>query len=127
MRFVLAFVLAAHGVAHLVGFVSSWQLATLAELPYKTTIFSGRLDVGDAGIRVIGVLWLLGAVAFLVTAIALTTGMGWAGRLMLAAVIASALLCVAAWPDARLGLAVNLALALVLVFGARLQPAMLSP
>jgi len=37
MRFVLAFVLLAHGVAHLVGFVSSWKLATLAELPYKTT------------------------------------------------------------------------------------------
>jgi hypothetical protein len=48
MRFVLAFFLLAHGVAHLVGFVSSWKLATLAELPYKTTVFSGRVDVGDA-------------------------------------------------------------------------------
>jgi hypothetical protein len=46
---------------------------------------------------------------------------------MLAAVIASALLCVAGWPDARLGLAVNLGLALVPAFGARLHPAMLSP
>ena len=50
MRFGLAFLLVAHGVAHLVGFVSSWKLATLAELPYKTTVFSGRVDVGDAGI-----------------------------------------------------------------------------
>jgi hypothetical protein len=83
--------------------------------------------MGDAGIRIIGVLWLLGALAFLVAAIALATGTGWAGRFMLAAVIASALLCVAGWPDARLGLAVNLGLALVLAFGARLHPAMLSP
>ena len=123
----LAFVLVAHAIAHLVGFISSWQLATLAELPYKTTIFSGRLDMGDAGIRVIGVLWLLGALAFLGAAIALATGTGWAGRFMLAAVIASALLCVAGWPESRLGLAVNLGLALVLACGARLHPAMLSP
>jgi hypothetical protein len=40
MRFVLAFVLLAHGVAHLAGFVPSWKLATLAELPYNTTVFS---------------------------------------------------------------------------------------
>ena len=127
MRFVLAFVLVAHGMAHLVGFISSWRLATLAELPYKTTIFSGRLDVGDAGIRVIGVLWLLAALAFLIGPIAVTTEASWAGRFLFAAVIASTLLCVAGWPDARIGLAVNLGLALVLAIGARLHPAMLTP
>jgi len=127
MRLVLALLLIAHGIAHLVGFVSSWELATLAELPYKTTVFSGRLDLGDAGIRLIGVLWLLAALAFLVAAIALATGMSWAGRFMLAAVIASALLCVAGWPDARIGLAVNVGLALVLAIGARLHPALLTP
>jgi hypothetical protein len=127
MRFVLAFLLAAHGIAHIPGFISSWKLATLAELPYKTTIFSGRLDVGDAGIRIIGVLWLVAALAFLVAAIALATATAWAGRFMSAAVLASALLCVAGWPDARMGLAVNLGLALVFAFAARLHPAMLTP
>ena len=48
MRFVLALLLVAHGVAHLVGFVASWKLATLAELPYKTTVFSGRVDVATS-------------------------------------------------------------------------------
>jgi hypothetical protein len=79
LRFVLAFVLVAHGIAHLVGFISSWKLAKLVELPYKTTIFSDRLDMGG---RVIGVLWLLGALAFLVAATALATGTGSAGRFM---------------------------------------------
>jgi len=124
MRFVLAFVLVGHGIAHLVGFISSWRLATLAELPYKTTLFSGRLDVGDAGIRVIGVLWLLAALAFLVGPIAVITEASWTGRFLYAAVVASTLLCVAGWPDARLGLAVNLGLALVLAIGGRLHPAM---
>jgi hypothetical protein len=52
MRFVLAFVLVADGIAPLVGCISSWKLATLVELRCKTTIFSGRLDMGDAGIRI---------------------------------------------------------------------------
>jgi hypothetical protein len=38
--------------------VSSWQIATLAELPYNTTILAGRIDIGDAGIRAMGLLWL---------------------------------------------------------------------
>jgi hypothetical protein len=126
MRFVLSFLLVAHGIAHLVGFISSWELATLAELPYKTTVFSGRVDLGDTGIRVVGVLWLLAALAFLVAANALATGMRWAGQIILLAVITSALLCVAGWPEARLGLAVNVALALVLAIGARLYPAVLT-
>jgi hypothetical protein len=126
MRFVLAFFLLAHGVAHLVGFVSSWKLATLAELPYKTTVFSGRIDVGDTGIRVLGVVWLLTALAFLVAAFAVATETGWAVRFTLAAVIASLILCVVGWPDARIGVAVNVGLALLLAIGARLNLAVLT-
>jgi hypothetical protein len=127
MRFVLASFLLAHGVAHLVGFVSSWKLATLAELPYKTTVFSGRVDVGDAGIRVMGLLWLLAALAFLVASIAVATEAGWAVRFTLAAVIASLMLCLVGWPDARVGVAVNVGLVLLLAIGARLNLAVLTP
>ena len=127
MRFVLAFCLVAHGVAHLVGFVSSWKLATLAELPYKTTVFSGRLDVGDAGIRVLGVLWLLTALAFLIAASAVATTTDWASRFTLAAAVASLMLCVVGWPDARIGVAVNVGLGLLLAIGARLNLAVIAP
>jgi hypothetical protein len=127
MRLALAVLLVAHGVAHLVGFVSSWKLATLAELPYKTVVFSGRVDVGDAGIRVMGVLWLLAALAFLVAAFAVATETGWAVRFTLAAVIASLILCVVGWPDARIGVAVNVGLALLIATGGRLNLAVLTP
>jgi hypothetical protein len=127
MRFVLAVLLVAHGVAHLVGFVSSWKLATLAGLPYKTTVFSGHVDVGHAGIRVMGVLWLLAALAFQVAAFAVSTETGWAVRFTIAAVIASLILCVVGWPDARIGVAVNVGLVLLLVIGARLHLAVLAP
>ena len=127
MRFVLAFLLVAHGVAHLVGFVSSWKLAILTEFPYKTTVLSGRVDLGGAGIRVMGVLWLLAALAFLVAAFAVATEMGWAVRFSLAAVIASVILCVVGWPDSRIGVTVNVGLALLLAIGARLNLAVLTP
>jgi len=127
MRWLLAFVLVAHGVAHLVGFVSSWKLATLSELPYKTAVFAGRIDVGDAGIRVIGVLWLLTALAFLVAASAVSTAMDWAGRFMLGAVITSLMLCMTGWPDARIGVAVNMGLVLLLAIGPRLNLLVLTP
>ena len=127
MRFALAFFLLAHGVAHLVGFVSSWKLATLAELPYKTTVFSGRIEVGDAGIRVMGVLWLLAALAFVVAAIAVATEAGWAVRFIFAGVIASLMLCLVGWPDARVGVGVNVGLVLLLAIGARLNLAVLTP
>lgn len=127
MRWLFAFVLVAHGVAHLVGFVSSWKLATLPELPYKTAVFAGRIDVGDAGIRVMGALWLLTAVAFLIAANAVVIATDWAGRFTLAAVIASLMLCVVGWPDARIGVAVNVGLLLLLAIGARVNLAVLTP
>lgn len=127
MRFVLAIVLAAHGIAHLVGFVSSWQLAVLPELPYKTTILGGSFDVGDVGVRVIGLLWLLAAVTFAVAAFAIATETRWAFRLTLFAVVASLFLCAAAWPDSRIGVAVNAGLLLILIVGVRLNLVALAP
>ena len=127
MRFVLAILLVAHGVAHLVGVVSSWKLAVLPELPYKTVVLSGRVDVGDAGIRVMGVLWLLAALAFLVAAFAVATEAGWAVRFTRAAIVASLIVCVVGWPDARIGVAVNVGLARLLAMGARLNLAVLTP
>jgi hypothetical protein len=120
MRFVLAAVLAAHGVAHLVGFVSSWKLATLAELPYKTTVFAGRFDLGDAGIRVYGALWLLAAVAMWIAAIAIGTAASGAMRLTMFALVASLALCIAGWPDSRIGVAVNVAFLIFLIVGDRI-------
>lgn len=127
MRWPLAFLLVAHGVAHLVGFVSSCKLATLAELPYKTTVFAGRFDVGDAGTRAIGLLWLLTAIAFLIVAGSVAAAAGWTGRFLLAAAIVSLLLCMVGWPDARIGVAVNVGLLLLIAIGARLNVALLTP
>ena len=119
IRYVLAILLAGHGVAHLVGFVASWRLAALPELPYKTTVIAGHVDVGDIGTRVIGALWLLAALAFLTAAGAAVTQASWMARFAFCTVVASMVLCVLGWPDARIGFWVNAGLALGLLFGWR--------
>lgn len=121
VRYLFAFVLAAHGFAHLVGFVASWRLATLQELPYKTTILAGAVDIGDVGIRVVGALWLAAAVAFDTAAVGVAVGAreAVAGTLWVSA--ASLALCAVEWPQARIGVFVNTGLLLLLTIGWRMN------
>ena len=106
MRFALAALLIAHGVAHLVGFVVPWKLLSTAEVPYRTTILGGVTDVGDAGARALGVVWLVAALAFVLLAGAVLAG--WNVRVWIFAMLAlSIVLCVVGWPEARIGLVVN--------------------
>jgi hypothetical protein len=74
-----------------------------------------------------GVLWLVAALAFLVAAVAVATEATWAVRFLLAGVMASLMLCLLGWPDARIGVAVNLGLVLLIAIGARLNVAVLTP
>lgn len=93
-----------------------WRLATLRELAYKTTLLGGRLDVGAGGMRVVGLLWLVAALAFGVSAGAVVSRAPWSLPLTLIVASCSLLLSIAGWPDSRIGVFVNLAiLALLLV------------
>jgi hypothetical protein len=49
MRVAFALFIALHGLAHLPGFMASWQIVHLEALPYKTTVFAGHVDLGHAG------------------------------------------------------------------------------
>lgn len=115
MRIALAVMLFGHGFAHLPGFIISWQLAAFRELTYRTTLLGGRADVGSAGIRVVGVLWLLTAIALAVCAAAVLMQASWSMPATLSAVTFSLILCVAAWPDSRIGAFVDVALIISLL------------
>jgi len=107
VRYVFAALLLIHGFAHLVGFIVAWKLATLEEMPYKTTLLGGRWDVGDAGIRGVGVLWaLVGLGIFTLGGVLALTGVLSEGPL-LAFSLVSSVLCVLGWPDSKLGLVAN--------------------
>lgn len=79
-------------------------------MPYKTTILAGSIDIGDLGIRVIGFLWLIAALAFVACSIGTGARLRWWQPMTLITSILSFLLCIAGWPYARYGLFINIAL-----------------
>ena len=119
MRIVFAVLLVAHGVAHLPGFLVSWQLQSFPELPYRTTIVGGSIDVGSSGIRAIGLAWLASSVMFGIAAAAALMQAPWWQSLVLTAVGLSTTLCLAGWPDARLGLVANAVILVIVAIGIR--------
>ncbi|MCJ7535665.1 MAG: hypothetical protein WA997_10245 [Anaerolineales bacterium] len=117
MNILLGLLLIAHGVAHLVGFVTYWQIASFEEMPYKTTLLAGALDIGDRGIRVVGILWLLTGLAFAVAGAGVLTSQPWWLPLTLSISIFSLLMCILGWPDSRFGVLVNIIILLFLFLG----------
>ena len=112
MKLALVVVMMLHGFAHTVGFVGAWHLN--ANIPYKTTLLSGRVDLGFAGIRMVGILWLIVGLSFILAALtALASHPSWM-RATMVALGASTALCLAELPQTRIGLGLNAALALAL-------------
>lgn len=120
MRYVLALLFLAHGVAHLPGFLVAWRLRVVPELPHTTTVLDGSLDIGEAGMRVLGLAWLACAVACAAVAVAAIARAPWWTNGALAVVAASIVLCLLGWPAARLGLLMNAILVALLWSGARM-------
>jgi hypothetical protein len=108
-RYLFAGLLVAHGIAHLVGFVMPWGLMPSRDVDYPTTVLNGSVDLGETGARVFGVLWLALAIAFIVVGGAVFAGSSdgvWVARLAGLSLV----FCVLAWPDARIGAVVNIAI-----------------
>ena len=117
MRFTLAVLMILHGVAHLPGFAGSWRLATFPDLPYHTRLLDGRFEVGDGGMRLVGTLWLLAALGFVVAAVAAIRNEGWWAGAAFVVTLLSLALCALEWPAARVGVPVNLGLVVALLAG----------
>jgi hypothetical protein len=118
MRWILAFMLLAHGVAHLPGFFVAWGLASFPELPFRTTIF-GTVDIGVIGTRLVGIGWLLTAIVFAGIAATVPLRIALPSAVLPLALGVSATLCLSAWPKASYGFIANAAIAASLVAGER--------
>jgi hypothetical protein len=122
--YVVAALVIIHGLVHLMGFVAYWPLREVTELPYKTTLLGGRWDVGPSGMRLFSVVWLVTAVTFIVSAIALMTGKAWWLPLIGTAVLLSLVICVLDWQNAFRGAILDLVILVpvLLAWGLRIQP-----
>ena len=105
---VAALILVLHGVVHLMGTVAYLKLGTIEGLPYKTTVLGGRIDFGERGTWVFGVLWCVPALAFAVAALALVLGWPAWEPVLLAATLMSLLLAALEWQVAFVGALVDM-------------------
>jgi hypothetical protein len=116
MRFALAWLMMLHGIAHLAGFAASFHLTAATDLPYKTTILGGRVDLGG-GIRVMGVLWLALSAVFVVVAAGTALNTTWWVDAAGVTATMSLVMTLLEMPQGRIGVLVNLAiLATLLIF-----------
>lgn len=120
MRIALAVLMVLHAVAHLPGFLVPWRLASIPEMPYRTTVLAGRLDLGDGGMRMMGAAWLLAALTFVLAAAGAAGARGWWMPVAVAAAVVSLVLSVLGLPAARIGVAVNLVILAALALAPRL-------
>jgi hypothetical protein len=110
MRIALALFLFAHGLAHVVGFLGAWA-------PTRTTIVGDRIDLGDGWIKLVGVLWLLGAVAFSTVGFATVMNAAWWPTAAVSLAAASLVLCLLQLPETKFGVVLNAALLSILLLG----------
>lgn len=109
LKIVLGIFFVLHGLVHLLWFVVPWRITTVDGLPYSTTVLAGRIDVGDAGIRVAGLLWLLAAIGWVIAGAGLVFLAPWWQPVTIAVALFSAALCILALPVAKYGLLIDLA------------------
>jgi hypothetical protein len=110
----LAPVLFFHGLGHLVGFVGPWRLMDVEGVTFQSSLFDGRVQVGQRTMRTLGVGWLLLGCGFFVSAVAATQSAAWWIDWATGLALASLALCAVQWPAARIGGLVNLALLVIL-------------
>lgn len=105
LRFLFASVLLIHGLIHVLGYVNQWVLATGTQLSGKTII-----AVSPGTSRLLGILWLLTGLGFLLTLVAYWLQLkGWT-TIALVCVILSQVLVIFYWPEAKAGTVVNVLL-----------------
>jgi 2-hydroxy-6-oxonona-2,4-dienedioate hydrolase len=125
MRLALVVFLALHGLAHLVGFVAPWGQAPRAAAGspalVKHALFGGRLTLGVFAARAAGILWMLGTLAFGVTAVGVWRESAWAWGALVGVLCCSLILTLHRWPKARIGAAVNVGLLVALTAVAYVQ------
>lgn len=120
IRIIFSIFLVLHGLVHLLWLAVGWNLTDIDGLPYRTTLFGGRLDIGAWGLRILGLLWALAAVVYVIAGLGLLFTAPWWSTATIAVALYSLVLCIVSWPESRWGALINLAILALLLFGSRL-------
>jgi hypothetical protein len=108
LPFIIGIFFILHGLVHLLWFVVPWRITTVDGLPYSTRVLGQRFDVGDTGIRIVGLLWLAATLGWGIAGGGLMLRAPWWQEWTMAAALFSSVLCILGLPVAKYGLLINI-------------------
>lgn len=115
-RLIVAFFLFLHGSVHLIGPIAYWRLANVSGLPFRTTLFWDRVEVGAWGIQVLGGAYLLAATMFTAVAAGVLFETAWWRPLLFGAAALSLAITAVDVKAAYLGAIINLMILAMLLY-----------
>ena len=116
LYYAASFFIFAHGLVHLIGVVVFWQLADVEDFPpYKTTLLNDRWEIGDVGMRIYGLAWLIATLGFVVAAIGMAFRQEWWIPLLYAISLFSLIVIALDWEWAKYGALLDVLILIVLV------------
>jgi len=116
LNYAAAFFVFAHGLVHLMGVVVYWQLAEVEEFPpYKTTLLNGLWEIGDTGMRIYGLSWLIATLGFVVSAVGMVFRQNWWIAMLLATSLFSLVVNALDWEWAKYGALLDILILGVLI------------
>ena len=107
MRLAIAVLVFVHAIAHLLQFADAFRLIPAGGIPSRTTLLDGRLDVGNGGIRLMGMLWLTLAIAFTAVTAGMALGTTWWVKVAGVGAMISLVMTFLEAPRAQIGLWTN--------------------
>ena len=116
-KYVLVVFLALHGLVHGLGFAATWKLGPAIAVSATPSLIPG-LAPGGVPVQVLGVLWLLAAIALAGAAFGLLTDRLWWRNVAASAAVVSLALCVAWWSDAKAGALIDIGILVLIAVSA---------
>jgi hypothetical protein len=111
----MAVLLQIHGLIHILGFLVYCRIHDVEGLPYKTTLFFDKIRLGDSGIFLFGIAWLLAAMSFVVVGIAFFFHPHWWKSAAIVVTLFSFIITLLGSPQAKVGVVINILIVLYLL------------
>ncbi len=102
LRWLVAIVLLAHGIGHIIGFLESWTNVPAGFTSQPWLLSDGVTFESSLG-RLFGLLWLLALFAFLAATVGLLGNLAWWRPLAIAAAVLSLLVIMPWWNTVTAG------------------------
>lgn len=109
-----------HGIAHFMATSVYWKLSESEEFVYDTAVLGGRLDLGETGIWIYGLLWAIAGIGTIAAGAGLLRHARRTATLLLWITLFSLALCVLVAEAAIIGIAINVAILVILAVLPRL-------